>query len=114
MKLETLMVHAGAERDPATGSVAPPLHLSTTFEHGPGGDRPHGLIYIRDGNPTEARLEPALAAAEGGGRGLVFASGVAAGAALLQALPPKSHVLFPEDIYFVFRVRPPSTCRAGA
>jgi len=104
MKLETLMVHAGAERDPATGSVAPPLHLSTTFEHGPGGERPHGLIYIRDGNPTEARLEPALAAAEGGGRGLVFASGVAAGAALLQALPPKSHVLFPEDIYFVFRV----------
>ncbi len=104
MKLETLMVHAGAERDPATGSVAPPLHLSTTFEHGPGGERPHGLSYIRDGNPTEARLEPALAAAEGGGRGLVFASGVAAGAALFQALPPKSHVLFPEDIYFVFRV----------
>ncbi|HYS04186.1 MAG TPA: PLP-dependent transferase [Candidatus Dormibacteraeota bacterium] len=104
MKLETLMVHAGAERDPATGSLAPPIHLSTTFEHGPGGERPHGLIYIRDGNPTEARLEPALAAAEGGGSGLVFASGVAAGAALLQALPPESHVLFPEDIYFVFRV----------
>ena len=59
MKLETLMVHAGAERDPATGSLAPPIHLSTTFEHGPGGERPHGLIYIRDGNPTEARLEPA-------------------------------------------------------
>jgi cystathionine gamma-synthase len=104
MKLETLMVHAGAERDPATGSVAPPIHLSTTFEHGPAGERPHGLLYIRDGNPTEARLEPALAAAEGGGSGLVFASGVAAGAAFLQTLPPKSHVLFPEDIYFVFRV----------
>jgi len=81
MKFETLMVHAGAECDPATGSIAPPIHLSTTFEHGPGGERPHGLIYIRDGNPTEARLEPALAAAEGGGSGLVFASGVAAGAA---------------------------------
>ena len=104
MKLETLMVHAGAERDPATGSVAPPIHLSTTFEHGPGGERPHGLIYIREGNPTEARLERALAAIEGGGSSLVFGSGVAAGAAILQTLPPKSHVIFPEDIYFVLRV----------
>jgi cystathionine gamma-synthase len=104
MKFETLMVHAGAERDPATGSIAPPIHLSTTFEHGPGGERPHGLIYIRDGNPTEARLEAALAAAEGGAASLVFSSGVAAGAAFLQTLPPGSHVLLPEDVYFVFRV----------
>jgi len=104
MRLETLLVHAGAERDEATGSIAPPLHLSTTFEHGPGGERPHGLIYIRDGNPTERRLERALAAIEGGGSARVFGSGVAAGAALLQALPPESHVLFPEDLYFVFRV----------
>src|SRR5690349_2108785 len=104
MKLETLLVHAGAERDETTGSIAPPLHLSTTFEHGPGGERPHGLIYIRDGNPTEARLERALAAIEGGGSARAFASGVAAGAALLQTLPPESHVLFPEDLYFVFRV----------
>jgi len=104
MKLETLLVHAGAERDETTGSIAPPLHLSTTFEHGPAGERPHGLIYIRDGNPTEARLERALAAIEGGGSARAFASGVAAGAALLQTLPPESHVLFPEDLYFVFRV----------
>ena len=104
MKFETLMVHAGAERDPATGSIAPPIHLSTTFEHGPGGERPHGLIYIRDGNPTGQRLESALAAAEGGAAALVFSSGVAAGAALLQTLPAGSHVLFPEDVYFVFRV----------
>jgi hypothetical protein len=37
MRLETIAVHAGAEIDPATGALAPPLHLSTTFEHGPGG-----------------------------------------------------------------------------
>src|SRR5262245_64595258 len=104
MKFETLMVHAGAERDEATGSIAPPIHLSTTFEHGPGGERPHGLIYIRDGNPTEARLEAALAAAEGGSASLVFSSGVAAGTAFLQTLPPGSHVLLPEDVYFVFRL----------
>jgi O-acetylhomoserine/O-acetylserine sulfhydrylase-like pyridoxal-dependent enzyme len=35
MKLETLLIHAGAEIDRATGSVSPPINLSTTFEHGP-------------------------------------------------------------------------------
>ena len=35
MRLETLAVHAGAETDPETGAVAPPIHLSTTFPHGP-------------------------------------------------------------------------------
>jgi cystathionine gamma-synthase len=104
MRLETLAVHAGAERDPSTGSVAAPIHLSTTFEHGPAGEKPHGLIYIREANPTEMRLERALAALEGGDSALVFASGVAAGAALLQALPKGSHVIFPQDIYFVLRV----------
>ena len=57
MRFETLAVHAGADRDPVTASVAPPIHLSTTFEHGPAGELPHGFIYIRNGNPTEARLE---------------------------------------------------------
>ena len=104
MRFETLAVHAGADRDPVTASVAPPIHLSTTFEHGPAGELPHGFIYIRNGNPTEARLEAALAALEGGESALVFASGVAAGAALLQGLPPGSHVVFPDDVYYVFKV----------
>ena len=41
VRLETIAVHAGAEIDPVTGSVAPPLHLSTTFEHGPAGEAIH-------------------------------------------------------------------------
>ena len=84
MRFETLAVHAGGERDPATGSVAPPIHLSTTFEHGPAGERPHGWMYIREGNPTQARLEEALAAVEGGQCALVFGSGLAAGAELAR------------------------------
>ena len=32
MKIETLAVHGGHTIDPATGAVAPPIHLSTTFE----------------------------------------------------------------------------------
>ncbi|HEX5758916.1 MAG TPA: PLP-dependent transferase [Thermoanaerobaculia bacterium] len=103
MKFETLAVHAGGERDPATGSVAPPIHLSTTYEHGPAGERPHGWMYIREGNPTQVRLEEALTAVEGGAAALVFASGMAAGTAYLQALPAGTHVLFQEDLYYGFR-----------
>ncbi len=104
MRFETLAVHAGAEIDPATGAVAPPIHLSTTFEHGPSGERPHGYMYIREGSPTQSRLEEALAAIEGGESALVFASGVAAGAAYLHALPAGAHVLFHDDIYYAFKV----------
>jgi cystathionine gamma-synthase len=103
MRFETMTVHAGGERDPATGALAPPIHLSTTFEHGPSGERPHGYLYVREGNPTQDRLEQALAAIEGGSRAIVFASGVAAGSAYLQALPAGSHVIFPDDIYHGFR-----------
>jgi len=103
MRFETITVHAGGEPDPATGAMAPPIHLSTTFEHGPAGERPHGYMYIREGSPTETRLEEALAAIEGGEAALVFSSGMAAGAAYLATLPPGSHVLFADDIYYGFR-----------
>ncbi|HEY3204364.1 MAG TPA: aminotransferase class I/II-fold pyridoxal phosphate-dependent enzyme [Thermoanaerobaculia bacterium] len=103
MRFETLAVHAAAERDPTTGAVAPPIHLSTTFEHGPAGETPRGFLYIRESNPTQTRLEEALAAVEGGRSALVFASGLAAGAAYLQALPTGSHVIIPDDVYYGIR-----------
>jgi cystathionine gamma-synthase len=99
MRLETIAVHAGAEIDPATGALAPPLHLSTTFEHGPAAEAVHGFLYVREKNPTQSRLEAALRDLEGGTAALVFASGMAAAAALLQTLAPGSHVVFSDDIY---------------
>jgi cystathionine gamma-synthase len=103
MKLETIAVHSGAERDPETGAIAPPIHLSTTFEHGPAAETPKGFLYVRETNPTQERLEGALAEIEGGEAALAFASGIGAGAAYLQALPPGSHVVFADDIYYDFR-----------
>jgi cystathionine gamma-synthase len=99
----TRAVHAGGKPDPATGAIAPPIHLSTTFEHGPAAETPLGFMYIREGNPTQTRLEQALAEIEGGEAALVFASGLAAGAAYLQAMPAGSHVIFPDDMYYGFR-----------
>src|SRR4029450_403320 len=45
MRFQTRAVHAGRKPDPATGTLAPPIHLSTTFEHGPAGARPPGDMY---------------------------------------------------------------------
>ena len=58
MRLESLAVHAGAEPDPATGAITPPLHLSTTFRHGPAGERTSAFEYIREGTPNVSQLEP--------------------------------------------------------
>ena len=99
MRLETLAIHAGAEPDPETGAVASPLHLSTTFKHGPAGERVAGYEYQREANPTQDRLEVCLAALEGGERALAYASGMAAMAGLLESLPNDSHVLIPNDCY---------------
>lgn len=97
-KLHTLAVHAGAEPDPATGAVAPPIHLSTTFVHAPPGET-DDFSYQRADNPTQRRLEAALAALEGGERALAFASGMGAIAAMLDTLQRGQRMLVPEDCY---------------
>ncbi len=104
MNRDTIAIHAGAQPDSATGSVAPPLHLTTTFVHGPAGESQHGYTYVRDENPTQDRLETAMCALEGGEAALVFSSGMGAVAALFQSLEPNSHVVLPEDAYVHLRV----------
>src|SRR5437870_5685416 len=63
----------------------------------------HGYSYIREKNPTQSRLEEALAQLDGGEAAAVFSSGMAAGVAMLQTLPPGSNVIFPDDMYVTFR-----------
>jgi cystathionine gamma-synthase len=103
MKFETRAVHAGQRIDPSTGSVAPPIHLSTTFARDAESVPLGRHTYIRESNPNQEQLEEALAPLEGGEAALVFASGMAAGVTLLQTLPPGSHVVFPGDVYYGFR-----------
>ena len=100
----TLAVHAGNEPDPATGAVAPPIHLATTFRHGPAGERVAGYEYQREGNPTNDRLREALMALEGGEEAMTFASGMAAMTTLLESLPRGARVLFPDDCYSGLRM----------
>lgn len=90
---ETLAVHAGWRADPSTGSVAVPIHQTTSYQFR---DTQHasalfalqelGNIYTRIMNPTTDVLEKRVAALEGGVAGLALASGQAASALALQNL----------------------------
>ncbi|MCX7041326.1 MAG: aminotransferase class I/II-fold pyridoxal phosphate-dependent enzyme [Gammaproteobacteria bacterium] len=104
MRPETLAVHAGGEADAATGAVSPPIHLSTTFKHGPAGERVAGYEYQREGNPTQDRLEAMLAVLEGGHAALATGSGMAAMSLLLDSVAPGSRIVIPDDCYTGLRV----------
>jgi cystathionine gamma-synthase len=103
MRFETMAVHA-ADPDPATGAVAPPIHFATTFTRDPQLALTGDYQYAREGGPNHGQLESALAKLDGGEAGLVFASGMAAGTALLQSLDPGDRVLLPDDAYYGFNV----------
>jgi cystathionine gamma-synthase len=100
MKLDTLAVHAAKTIDPATGAVATPLVLSTTFERAPDGSYPQGHFYGRCGNPNREQLEQAMAALEGAAGACAFSSGLQAVLAVFMALRPGDHVLVGDDCYW--------------
>ncbi|WP_344880671.1 cystathionine gamma-synthase [Nonomuraea antimicrobica] len=97
---ETLAIHAGQEPDPLTGAVVPPIYATSTYKQDGVGGLRSGYEYSRSANPTRTALETALAAVEGGARGLAFASGLAAEDTLLRAVcKPQDHVIIPNDAY---------------
>jgi cystathionine gamma-synthase len=96
----TRAIHSGQEFDPTTGSIIPPVYLTSTFvQDGIGGFR-GGYEYARGGNPTRTSLETLLASLEGGSRAFSFASGLAAEDTLLRAvLRPGDHIVMGNDVY---------------
>ncbi|MBE3011550.1 cystathionine gamma-synthase [Microbispora sp. NEAU-D428] len=97
---ETLAIHAGQEADPHTGAVVPPIYAVSTYKQDGVGGLRAGYEYSRSANPTRTALEEALAAVEGGARGLAFASGLAAEDTLLRTVcKPGDHVVIPDDAY---------------
>jgi len=97
---ETLAIHAGQEPDPHTGAVVPPIYAVSTYKQDGVGGLRAGYEYSRSANPTRTALEEAMAAVEGGSRGLAFASGLAAEDAVLRAIcRPGDHVIIPNDAY---------------
>jgi O-acetylhomoserine (thiol)-lyase len=82
---ETIALHAGWRADPTTGSVAVPIHQTTSFQFQDTGHAARlfalselGNIYSRIMNPTVDVLEKRVAALEGGVAALAVGSGQAA------------------------------------
>jgi cystathionine gamma-synthase len=103
MRIETRAIHAGRRIDPATGAVALPIHLTSTFERSPEGEYPLGFSYSREQNPVRRALEECLASLEGGKEALAFSSGLAVATAILQGLEPGDHILIADDVYWALR-----------
>ena len=94
----TRAIHAGNEPDPSTGAVAPPIFATSTYAQEELG-KTKGYDYSRAGNPTRTRLEQNLASLEGGIAAPVFASGMAAVAALCQLMKAGDHVVASNNLY---------------
>lgn len=98
MQFRTRAIHVGNERDPQTGAVVKPIHLSSTFVQ-PGAGEWGEFDYSRSGNPTRKALETTLASLESGCGALAFASGMAATHCVTMLLEAGDHVVAGADIY---------------
>ena len=102
--VETLIAQGMHFVDGETGAVVPPLQASTTFAR----DERYALIsesysYARDQNPTYDCAERMLAALEQGEDALLFSSGMAAAAAVVQAMAPGDRIVAPRVMYWGLR-----------
>ncbi|MGG5820877.1 O-acetylhomoserine aminocarboxypropyltransferase/cysteine synthase family protein [Falsiroseomonas sp. HW251] len=104
---ETIALHAGWRADPTTGSVAVPIHQTTSYQFKDTGHAARlfgleemGFIYTRLMNPTQDVLEQRVAALEGGVAALALGSGQAATAfSVLNLCTPGDNVVSSTDLY---------------
>ena len=100
LRPETIAAHALRAVDEATGAVAPPIYLSSTYARDENYQPRLKENYIRNGNPTLWQTEEAIAALEQGTSALLFASGMAAITILLETVPQGAHVVAPDVMYY--------------
>ena len=104
---ETIALHHGWRADPTTGSVAVPIHQTTSYQFNSTDHASNlfalselGNIYTRIMNPTNDVLEQRIAALEGGVAALAVSSGQAASAFALQNLARVGdNVISSTDLY---------------
>jgi cystathionine gamma-synthase len=98
VKIETLLAQLGNRSETQTGTVNPPIYLSTAYRHDGIGEST-GFDYIRTGNPTRKLLEAGIAELEGGKQGFAYSSGMAAIHSLLCLFAPGDEIAVSADLY---------------
>ena len=100
MKPRTVCAQGAGSHDAEYGGVVPGVYPSTNYRRGADGTTPEGDVYSRDDNPTYLPAERLIAQLEGGEQALLFSSGMAAVAAVIEGLPPGARVLCTEQMYW--------------
>ena len=106
-KPETIALHSGWRADPTTGSVAVPIHQTTSFQFDNTDHAANlfalselGNIYTRIMNPTTDVLEKRIAQLEGGVAGLATSSGQSATAIAIQNIAKSGdNIVSSTDVY---------------
>src|SRR5258706_9227469 len=89
--------------DESTGAVVLPMHTATTFLRDPDNQYRRGRSYGRADNPSYDQPQALITALEGGAASLLFASGMAAAAAVFYSLDPGAHVVASHVMYLALR-----------
>ncbi|MCP5076188.1 MAG: PLP-dependent transferase [Rhodobacteraceae bacterium] len=98
---ETKAAQALHAIDEKTGSVIPPMTSASTFARDENYQAREGYIYSRYATPTTDQAEKIIAALEGADHSLLFNSGMSASVAVVETLPPGSHVVAQKVMYHV-------------
>ncbi len=101
MHADTLLAHAGGGVDPATGAVVPSIQTATTFVR----DRDYRLtspnhLYSRDDNDLFRQIEALIARLENAADSRLFATGMAAIAAIVRTVKPGGSIVLQSGIYW--------------
>jgi cystathionine gamma-synthase len=95
---ETIAAQAGVGADKAYGAVSVPIYPTAIYRYDAFGKN-RGYDYSRGENPTRHAAEQALAALEGGTRGVTFSSGMAAISAVMTLFRSGDQILCSDDLY---------------
>ena len=108
-RIETRLAHLGRDPSSEHGVVNPPVYRASTIIHPTMEDMLAGaqrryeqgaVTYGRFGTPTHFALEDAMAALDGGHRGMVLPSGLAAVVAAVTAFVGQGdHLLMADTVY---------------
>lgn len=103
IKNRTIPSHAPGGMVPAANGIAPAIHMAINFTRSVDGNYLPGQVYGRADNSTVVQAEGVIAAMESADDAMLFVSGMSAAATIIMALPPQSHIVASDGMYWGLR-----------
>lgn len=100
---QTLVAKALGALEPSTNGLVPAIHMATTFARESDGNYRPGHVYGRADSLSVHQAENVIAALESADEAMLFVSGMAAAAAVIMSLPPQSHIVASDMMYWGLR-----------